>query len=156
MPVLRAEGPRRDEAAQGLPQEPPGGHGGGAKIIAAVTAWDWSLDNGPADACAALASEALEGGTLIEADNGLFPVPAAAVLTIAESDEGLRAFDALLANAHRGGLFAALTADLWRGWALMEQGDLAEAEESERQALDETRLWGSALPVANYPVAFLR
>ena len=133
----------------------PPGTGVGAKMIAAVTAWDWSLDNGPADACAALAREALEGGTLIEADNGLFPVPAAAVLAVAESDEGLRAFDALLENAHRSGLFAALTADLWRGWALMVQGDLAEAEQSEREALDETRLWGSALPVANYPVAFL-
>ena len=133
----------------------PPGTGVGAKMIAAVTAWDWSLDNGPADACAALAREALQDGTLIEADNGLFPVPAAAVLAVAESDEGLRAFDALLENAHRSGLFAALTADLWRGWALMLRGDLAEAEQSQREALDETRLWGSAVPVANYPVAFL-
>ena len=37
----------------------------------------------------------------------------------------------------------------------MGQGDLAEAEQSQRQALEETRLWGSALPVANYPISFL-
>ena len=84
-------------------------------MIAAVTAWDWSLDNGPADACAALAKEALDGGTLIEAEQ-YFPVPAAVVLVAAESAEGMRVFDVMLANAHRGGLFAALTADLWRGW----------------------------------------
>ena len=52
-------------------------------------------------------------------------------LVLADRDEALEVFDAMLVEAHRtGSLFASLSLDLWRGFALLQRGDLAEAEAS--------------------------
>ena len=47
-------------------------------------------------------------------------------------------------EAHRtGSLFITLTIDLWRGWTLVHRGELEEAEELLRAAVEETVRWGS-------------
>ena len=46
----------------------------GEKMMAAAAAYDWAHRNGPRDEVIALANAALEGGDVIEADNGLLPM----------------------------------------------------------------------------------
>jgi DNA-binding NarL/FixJ family response regulator len=52
-------------------------------------------------------------------------------------------WDAVAAAAHRkGSLFSVLGLHLWHGWTLLARGDLVEAEELIRQAVDENKTWG--------------
>ena len=50
----------------------PVGDGAGARMLAAMVAFAWMVDGGPAAGAAELALKAMEGRTLLEADNGLF------------------------------------------------------------------------------------
>ena len=78
--------------------------------------------------CCRLALEALEGGVLLNAEQGLFPIIAAIVLSVADRDEALESFDVQMADAHqRGAIFSALGVHLWRGYALLRRGELPEA-----------------------------
>ncbi|MGH7912221.1 MAG: LuxR C-terminal-related transcriptional regulator, partial [Candidatus Dormibacteraceae bacterium] len=132
----------RDNAAPG---------GVGARMLTAVAAWDWALTGGPATACADLALAALRGGELVAADPGFMTIVAVGVLVLADREEAQTAWEAALAEAQRrGSLDAVSGVHIWRGWTWLQQGELAEAEQSLRQALEESRLWnpeeGAALP----------
>jgi DNA-binding CsgD family transcriptional regulator len=143
--------PRFERARGGL-----AGEGPGARMLAAIAAFQWSHGDGRAEECAALALEALADDVLVEADDSLFPVPAVNVLVVSDRDEALALWDAHTDLAHRRGtLFAALTGHLWRGFAYMRRGDLTRAEELLAQALDEMIAWGSAEAINAYPCAFL-
>jgi DNA-binding NarL/FixJ family response regulator len=114
----------------------------GAKMLAAVAAQEWMLAGGPSDACAELAIEALAGGDLVEADNGLLAVTAIVVLALADRDEAIAAWQSSLADAHgRGSLFSRKSVTFWRGFTLLLRGDLADAEESVRSSVED-KLWG--------------
>ncbi len=120
----------------------PVGAGLGAKMIAAVAVQDWMLAGGPSDGCAELALEALAGGELIAADNGLLGVIAICVLALADREEAIEAWEHSLADAYsRGSLFAKKSVTLWRGFTLYWRGELADAEESIRSSA-EGKLWG--------------
>jgi DNA-binding CsgD family transcriptional regulator len=133
------------------------GEGPGAKMLQTVTAYDWMVSGGSADDCSRIALEALEGGTLLDAEQGLFPIIAALVLAVADRDEAVQSLDHQLADAHRrGSMFSTLAVHIWRGYALLRRGDLPEAEESLKQAAVGMRVWGSTTDtVPAYQLAFL-
>jgi DNA-binding NarL/FixJ family response regulator len=133
------------------------GTGPGAKMLLACTAYTTMISGASADESCRLALDSLEGGVLLEADQGLFPIIAGLVLAVADRDEALATFDEQIADAYRrGSLFGALAVHLWRGYALLRRGELPEAEESLRQAREEMALWGSSTPtVTAYHHAFL-
>jgi DNA-binding CsgD family transcriptional regulator len=135
------------------------GEGPGAKFLQSIAAYDWMVGGGSADDCAKLALEALEGGTLLAADEGLFSVIAEIVLAVADRQEAFEAFETHIADAHRrGSLFGALGVHLWQGYAHLRWGELPEAEQLLKVAVEEAELWGSGTrgsTVAGYENAFL-
>ena len=129
----RLKGHRRRPVAQGI----------GAKMLAAVAVQEWLLSGGPAEDCAQLALDALAGGELIAADNGLLGVSAILVLALADREEAIEQWDISLADAHRrGSLLDRKSVTLWRGFTLYWRGELEEAEESLRSSA-EGKLWGA-------------
>ncbi|HEX2233788.1 MAG TPA: LuxR C-terminal-related transcriptional regulator, partial [Thermoleophilaceae bacterium] len=135
------------------------GDGPGAKFLQSVAAYDWMVSGGRADDCARLALEALEGGVLLAADEGLFSIIAELVLAVADRQEAFEAFETHIADAHRrGSLFGALGVHLWQGYAHLRWGELPEAEQLLRTAIGESELWGSGQrgsTVGGYENAFL-
>ncbi len=126
-------------------------------MLTATAAWDWTVSGGSADECVALALEALSGGTLVRADPGFFSVVANGPLILADRDEALATWDAVQVEAHRtGSLFAILGVDLWRGFTLLQRGELTEAEGSLRNAIEKGRVVGRGRGSANaYAAAWL-
>ncbi|MCW3017120.1 MAG: transcriptional regulator, LuxR family, partial [Solirubrobacterales bacterium] len=119
------------------------GPGPGAKMLAALTAWEWALTGGEATRCAELAREALADDTLVHADNGFLTVPAISVLFTADLDEAPARWARLLADSHAcGSLFAISCVHLWNGMTMIRRGELAEAEELLRAGRNELKLWG--------------
>jgi DNA-binding CsgD family transcriptional regulator len=116
--------------------------GVGARSLAAVAAWYWAMQAGPADRVCALARSALEGGELLAAD-GLMPMVATVPLALADLDEALDAWDAQRAEAHRkGSLMRVGGVHLWSGYTHYLRGDLAEAESELRASLQTLTDWG--------------
>ncbi len=122
-------------------RRPP--QGLGEKTAAAVIGWYWAHSNGPIDDCVELALGSLEGGDLIEADNGLLPMYAIAVLILSDRDEVMDAWEQMLSTAHRSGsMFGITTIHLWLGYTLYRRGDLPEAEKSLHDAVDSFPSYG--------------
>ncbi len=104
-------------------------------MLAAVAAHDWMLSGGPSDACSELALQALAGGELVAADNGLLGVTAIVVLAVADRDEAMEVWEYSLADAYRrGSLLSKKSVTLWRGFTQYWRGELADAEESLRSS----------------------
>jgi DNA-binding NarL/FixJ family response regulator len=151
--------PATDELERTKPFREGGlGEGVGSKMLRSVTAYTWLNSDGSAEECAALAREALADKTLFDVDNGLFWVTALVVLIYADLDDTGDLWQEVREVAHRrGSLFTALTLDLWRGFDLLRRGDLAQAQESVEDALEEMLLWAGseAGMVIEWPVGFL-
>ena len=123
-------------------ENPPRG-GPGAKFLAVCSAFDWMHRNGPKDACVAIVRDAIEDGTLLDAEPGVSPVGAAVILTLADRPEVTAHWQDAMARANSGGsLFGALTVHIWGAWTLYEQGELDDAERSIMAGREETWLWG--------------
>ena len=138
---------------EGLPDSGPG-----SMMLKALTAYAWTNSGGPADRCAALAREALADDVLFEAENGLFWVAALIVLVYADLDDTDEVWEQVRTVAHhRGSLFTILSIDLWRGFDLLRQGDLEQAQESIEDGLERMLLWSGSEEgmVLEWPVAFL-
>jgi DNA-binding NarL/FixJ family response regulator len=131
--------------------------GVGAKMLAAVAAGLWALACvRPARDCAAMALAALAGGQLIEADTPVTGLFAIVALVLADREEADAAWDDAVAVAQRqGSLFSLSQISLWRGFTLSRGGELAEAEELLRTALDEGNLYGYAGITVQVGRAFL-
>ena len=70
-------------------------------------------------------------GALIGRDPGLSVALLGGVLVLADDDEPLRVWEAVLGIARQdGSMYAVCTATLYRGWTWLERGELAEAEAS--------------------------
>jgi DNA-binding NarL/FixJ family response regulator len=109
-----------------------------------------------AERCVPLAEEALADDVLIEADPGLFPVPALMVLTMADRDEAVIGWEKLLALAHRrGSLLGSVTVNLWSARTLLWRGELREAQERIEAANEHFAEWGRARSRDTYGPAFL-
>ena len=101
-----------------------------------------------------LARFALDGDHLLAVDNGLLWVVAADVLQLADADLG-DFWDRALARAHAtGSLFAALSVNLWRGFAQWRHGHLDDALQSLTDAAEQHRMWGGSAVGMNYAAAF--
>lgn len=132
-------------------EDPPAGDGPGTKMLHAVTAWWGHCTGATAAQCVPLALSALGDDAFLRADNGLLTVSAAIVADLADRPEGMTIWDDALAEAHRrGSLFLLLTVHLWRGYTLLARGELVEAEESIREALEEAVDWGSHEGILGY------
>jgi DNA-binding NarL/FixJ family response regulator len=113
-------------------------------MLAAVAARDWAFSGGSSRECAELALEALAGGKLIEADNGFSAIMAIATLARADRAEALDACELSLEEAHRRGSLLAKSSVSWaRAFILYRWGELAEADEAARAAIEELTLWAS-------------
>ena len=144
------------ERQQRLRSEPVG-DGPGAKMLAATLAFGLMADAGDAEEAAELALKAMEGGTLLEADNGLFWMGAMLTLVVADRPEADPLWEQTLAQAHRNGsLFSRLSVSLWDGCFKLVQGELAVAEESLRSNLAMIDVYGINVPqAASYTNGFL-
>jgi DNA-binding NarL/FixJ family response regulator len=151
--------PARDELERTRVYRTGGlGNGPGSKMLQAVTAYTWLNTDGSAQECAALARQALADEVLFTVDNGLFWVTAFVVLIYADLDDTDELWEEVRKVAHsRGSLFTVLTLNLWRGFDLFRRGDLAQAQESIEDSLEEMLLWTGreAEMVSEWPLGFL-
>ena len=117
--------------------------GPGAKMLAAVAAWEWAESAGPAEEVVALARATLDDDTLLAADAGYLVVAAILPLALADLDEATAMWDSVRAEAHqRGFIFTNLAVQLWGGYTQHLRGELAEAESELRAALATAADWG--------------
>jgi hypothetical protein len=117
----------------------------GARALAAVAAWNWAEQAGPADSVCALARAALDGGALLAVD-GLMTMVATVPLALADLDEAVDAWDAHRAEAHRqGNVFRLAGVQQWDGYTRYLRGELGEAESELRASLATLKLWGMPL-----------
>ncbi|TQN43874.1 transcriptional regulator [Blastococcus colisei] len=137
------------------PVPEPDGEGHGAQMLAAALAYDVTIEGCDRERAVRLARFALEGNRLWAVDHGLFWVIAAIIRMLADDDLG-DFWARARAEAHaRGSLFAVLSTNLWQGFWHWRRGELAEADSSLTNALDESRMWGGAGVAPPFAYAFL-
>ena len=129
----------------------------GAKLLAAVAAWDWALGGGCAQECSEFALAVLADGSLIAGDPGLGAGVVGCVLVLADHEEAPRMWEETMSAARRrGSQHSVCAVNLWRGWTWLQRGELVEAEASLREASDQLReLFGEAGPVLSYGAGLL-
>lgn len=130
------------------------GEGDGARMLAATLSYELLRDGQDRAGAVRLARFALAGDRLLAVDNGLLWIVAANVLLLADDDLG-DFWDRALARAHAtGGLFAALSVNLWRGYAQWRRGQLDDALQSLADAVEQQRVWGISGVTSTYAAAF--
>jgi DNA-binding CsgD family transcriptional regulator len=125
-------------------------------MLSAAVAHQWAISSGRREECVRLAERAVGDEELMAIDNGLLWVGATTVLVMAEMGEPDAAWALALDRAHkRGSMFMALSVHLWQGWTLYRYGQLAEAEISLVQGLEELRMWTPIDRLLDYPLGIL-
>ncbi|HET7760812.1 MAG TPA: BTAD domain-containing putative transcriptional regulator, partial [Phycicoccus sp.] len=143
--------PDRDGAAP-VPEVPGGGDG--ARMLAATLSYEVLREGADRPRAVRLARFALEGDRLLAIDNGLLWIVAANVLLLADDDLG-DFWDRALARAQAtGGMFAALSVNLWRGFSQWRRGELDDALQSLADATEQQRVWGLSGATSTYASAF--
>ena len=137
-------------------RELPGRDAGlGAKMLAGCAGLWWAYTGGSADQCAALALASLSGGDLTVADNGLMMFAGLLTLVKADRPEANPEWAFAQSEAHRhGSLLGISSIHLWHGFALLQYGELADADESLRLAQQEFDAWGFADVARLYTASF--
>jgi DNA-binding CsgD family transcriptional regulator len=122
----------------------------GEKRILAVTALERCFAGDSAQECCDLAFEALADGILIPADDTFLMCAPAIVLLEADRPEVMDVWEQASRDAHRrGSLFGLIGTNLWRGNALLRNGELLEAEASLERAAAAMRQWGDVAGIGN-------
>lgn len=130
------------------------GEGDGARMLAATLSYELLREGHDRAGAVRLARFALEGDRLLEVDNGLLWIVAANVLLLSDDELG-DFWDRALARAHAtGGLFAALSVNLWRGFTQWRRGQLDDALQSLDDAVEQQRVWGISGATSTYAAAF--
>ncbi|QZY29118.1 BTAD domain-containing putative transcriptional regulator [Nocardioides coralli] len=130
------------------------GTGDGARMLAATLSYELLLAGEHRERAVELGRFALAEDRLLEVDSGLLWIVAANVLQLADDDIG-DFWDRALARAHAtGGLFAALSANLWRGFTQGRRGHLDDALHSLADGTEQQRVWGVSGVTATYGAAF--
>jgi DNA-binding SARP family transcriptional activator len=130
------------------------GEGDGARMLAATLSYELLREGQDRAGAVRLARFALEGDRLLAVDNGLLWIVAANVRLLADDELG-DFWDRALARAHAtGGLFAALSVNLWRGFAQWRRGQLEDAHQSLADAVEQQRAWGISGATSTYAAAF--
>ncbi len=129
----------------------------GAKMLAAVAAWDWALGDGTAQECSEFVLAVLADGSLIARDPGFGAAVAGAVLGLADHDEALRVWEEAMSVARRlGSQPYVCSVNLWHGWTWLQRGELGEAETSLREASEQLQEgFGDNGPSLAYGAGFL-
>ena len=141
--------------AEYLEPPPPGASLGVKRITAMAGLWH-AYTGGTAEAAVGLALAALEGDDLAARDNGLLALAALNTLVLGDSPEADAHWAAAQREAHRhGSLLGVSSLHLWHGFALLQLGELGEAEESLRTAQEEFDVWGFGITAARYTCAFI-
>ena len=110
----------------------------GARMLAAVAAWDWALGDGSAPDCSEFARAVLADGSLIDRDPGFGGAVAGSVLALADDEEAPRVWEEAISAARRlGSQPQVCSVNLWRGWTWLQRGELDEAEASLREAREQ-------------------
>ena len=123
------------------------GGGFGAELMTAYAAFDWALRGAPADKCAELILNATPVARYVHADEGLTPVAIGVVLTLAERDEVDPHWEAMAqATREVGSVFGTLGVRVWRGWTLLQEGELEGAEQQLLEGREQQMLWGAITP----------
>src|SRR5262245_10661433 len=119
----------------------------GEKMLLGLLAFYDARSGAPASAAVPLARRALAGETLLKAENaGGALIRAGMVLAMADEDEALALYDAVLTEAHLSGSITAFaSAKFFRAQALLFRGDLVEAETEAADAAAACREWGFRL-----------
>ena len=126
--------PERFAAHRRLPLPP----GSGAKLLAAVAAYQWAFSGGTADECATLALAALDGWDLVRGGRQVPSVSATMVLVLADRSEAEDAWSEFLAHVHTSGsMWFKSAISLCRGYMLLRHGELAESEALLRDGIEE-------------------
>ena len=143
MIAFGAEIPGAAERLAAVRGDDGGGAGLGWAMLRAAAAWDWALRDGTADGCATLALAALADGRLLEVDPAHMALAAIEVLIVAGHDDAVPyAERAITMSRRQGTAFGVCGGHVWHGWAWLERGELAEAEPSLRQGLEDLGMLG--------------
>src|SRR5215208_4106334 len=143
MIAFGAEIPGAAERLAAVRGDDGGGAGLGWTMLRAAAAWDWALRDGTADGCATLALAALADGRLLEVDPAHMALAAIEVLIVAGHDHAVPyAERAITMSRRQGTAFGVCGGHVWHGWAWLERGELAEAEPSLRQGLEDLEMLG--------------
>ena len=130
------------------------GEGDGARMLAATLSYELLREGQDRAGAVRLARFALEGDRLLAVDTGLLWIVAANVRLLADDELG-DFWDRALARAQAtGGLFAALSVNLWRGFAQWRSGQLEDALQSLTDAAEQQRVWGISGVTSTYAAAF--
>ena len=115
----------------------------GEKMLLGLLAYHDARANVSADVAVGYARRALADGVLMCAAKGGGPfVMSAVVLAMADLDEVGPVYDEALAEAHRrGSVFGFASAKVFRTQAFLYRGELQEAEQDGREALDAWDAW---------------
>lgn len=129
----------------------------GAKMLAAVAAWDWALRGGSARECSEFALALLADGLLIDRDPGFGAGICGCVLVLTEHREALRVWDETTSAARRrGSQHSVCLVNLWRGWTWLQRGELAEAGASLHEASEYlAELFGNKGPMPSHCAGLL-
>jgi DNA-binding CsgD family transcriptional regulator len=137
-------------------RERPPGDGVGASMLLGLAAWHAALTGEPAEQAVRLALAALEDGRLVDDEGSLMAFPPTIVLTVADHDDALSAWDVIRKRlSSRGSLFSAGGVHVWRGHTLWLRGEVEEALSELRAAREVLDLWGDPGEGATYSNSLL-
>ncbi len=137
-------------------EPPPPGSPLGTKRVAAMSALYSAYTGSDAESCVEVALAALEGDELATRDNGMIALAALNTLILADTPEADVHWAAAIREAHRhGSLLGVSSQHLWHGFALLQLGELDEAEASIRTAQEEFDVWGFGVTALRYTSAFI-
>jgi tetratricopeptide (TPR) repeat protein len=130
------------------------GDGDGARMLAAVRAFEITLQGVDRAGAVELARFALSDDRLLDADHMLVWILAVNVLLLADAD-----VEQLWRHARRharvaGSLFAMLAVNTWQGYAQWRRGRLDEAAQSFADATEQMPAWGGLEVAGSYVAAF--
>jgi len=131
------------------------GTGPGARSLAATLAWEATLAGADRARAIDLATFALTGEVLDDADRAFMGAVARNVLEVAEAAPAYQWDDALAKAYLKGSLFAVLGAQVWGGHAHWNNGDLDEALQWLRNCTEQNDLWGARQIGQTYTDAFM-
>ncbi|MBJ7331173.1 MAG: AAA family ATPase [Solirubrobacteraceae bacterium] len=132
------------------------GVGPGTRMLQSLSGYTWGYEGGHADECAEVCLDSLLDGQMLALDSALAPMAAVNTLVAAGRDEVLDVWERVRAEAHRSGsLMTLATIHLWYGHTLMRRGELEEARDMLREALDSLGRWGFSPVAMVYPASHL-
>jgi DNA-binding NarL/FixJ family response regulator len=121
--------------------------GFGTALMTAYAGFDWALRCGSAEESATIILEGTPVAKYVHADEGLTPVAIGVALTLAERDEVEAHWQAMSeATREIGSVFGTLGVRVWRGWTLLQEGELEGAERELLEGREQQMLWGAITP----------